>query len=917
MPVSDYTLLQTKLHRPRVTPNVVIRPRLFERLSNGLAGGLILVSAAAGYGKSTLVSSWIESLAGSGSQGMDPLPAMWLSLDESDSDLSLFIRYIVAALQIHFPEVGIETLEQIQTVRQAPLSVLVNTLCNEISGLPEDFILVLDDYSSLRGNDVDEFLHALLLHWPDPLHMVLITRTDPSLPLAHLRAWGRITEIRSKDLRFSQEDFAVYLSKMLPVTLDETVLSLLEQRTDGWIAGLQLAALSLRTTEDPERFLTSLSGTNTEIADYLIDGVLLQQPPAIQKFLLRTSILKRFSADLCQAVLGDDDPEISVTACLDSAERANLFIIPLDNQQEWYRYHQMFRDLLQIRLRAGLEADQVTSLHQKAAKWFESHGLVDEAIYHALQAGDLDLAGRMMEHGLRELLNREDIPTLERWLRLLPDDFIQSRPGLLMCKVWAMYYKTEIWAVSEIFLQVEALLNAGASEDLGPEELRVLRGQMAFIYAQKAFYQNKTERSAALFQEVLALMPESWIHTRARATLYLGMSLHASGQGPAAERFLLDSYEAQSDKSGMVALCILFALGVNRFQDGELLQAADYFETILRQPTSNRLVIVRHWALFFLAQARYHLNDLDASRQHLAEIIRHRYPSHVSTFRQALVGMALIDQARDQPAEAWKTLEQLSRFDLEQNGQETPVVQAVRAYLWLQQGDLESATKWADGFLVPVPDTPLLWFGTPHLTKVRILLARNEAGDMQVALNILDTLDEIARRTHNTRSLIEILVMRALALDAQGKTTASLSLLEKAVRSTHFSGSLRVFVDLGSRMQAMLKELARQGRLIPDIRRILATFPPGASAAAPGNVMLHRASHAVDTSMLIEPLTAREYDILVLVSQRLSNKEIAQKLNITTVTVKRHILNIFQKLGVNRRADAVARAAALGILAAP
>jgi LuxR family maltose regulon positive regulatory protein len=245
------------------------------------------------------------------------------------------------------------------------------------------------------------------------------------------------------------------------------------------------------------------------------------------------------------------------------------------------------------------------------------------------------------------------------------------------------------------------------------------------------------------------------------------------------------------------------------------------------------------------------------------------------------------------------------------------VVQAVRARLWLQQDDLENAAKWADGFLVPVPDTPLLWFGTPHLTKARILLARNTAGDMQTALGILDALGEIAGRTHNTRGLIEILAMRALALDAQGKTGASLSLLEKAVHLTHSTGSLRVFVDLGPRMQAMLTELARQGKLIANIRRILTAFPLEAPAGTASNVILRRAPQAVNTPMLVEALTAREYDILVLLSQRLSNKEIGQKLNITTDTVKRHILNIFQKLGVNRRADAVARAAALGILSAP
>jgi LuxR family transcriptional regulator, maltose regulon positive regulatory protein len=437
------------------------------------------------------------------------------------------------------------------------------------------------------------------------------------------------------------------------------------------------------------------------------------------------------------------------------------------------------------------------------------------------------------------------------------------------------------------------------------------------MYGSGAFYQNETKRAAAFFLDVLTLMPETWVHTRARATLYLGVSMHDSGQAIAAEHFLLDNYETQGDKSGNVALSSLLALGINRFQDGEFQQAADYFETILRQSTVKQLAIVHHWALFFLAQARYYLDDLDASRQHLAENIKHRYSGHISTFRQALVGIALIDQISNKPAEAWETVKQFSQFDLEQNGQETLIVQSFRARLWLLQGDLENAGKWADGFQAPVPNTPLLWLETPHLTKVRILLARNANCDAQTALRILEALGEIAERTHNTRSMIEILAMHALAMDSQGKTGASLSMLEKAVHLAHSGGTIRVFVDLGSRMQALLKELARKGKVVPDIRHILAAFPPETMAEPTGDIILHPVPRETNTSRLIEPLTAREYDILILLNQRLSNKEIAQKLNITTDTVKRHTFNIFQKLSVTRRADAVAKAIALGVLTAP
>ena len=874
-----------------------------ERLNHGLSGRLTVVSGAAGYGKSTLVSSWIESMAGG--QKSAALPVMWLSLDENDSDLMVFFRYCIAAIQSHFPGACAETLELVQAVNQPPASLFIDTLSNELDHLPGDFILVLDDYSTIRGQAVHDFLNGLLLHWPHTMHLVLITRTSPPLTLSSLRVRGEVNELRSGDLRFSQQDTAAYMSKILPTILNENTLALLEQHTDGWIALLKLVALSMRSVEDPDQFLASLSRADADIAGYMIDEVLLQQPAAIQKFLLKTSILDRFSVDLCQAVVGRDDPEINVIGCMEWVERANLFIIPLDNQQEWFRYHHMFRELLERRLQE--QPGQVSALHLDAATWFASHDLVEEAIHHAMLAADLNLAAALMERGLCDRLNREDIPTLERWLRLLPDDFIKKRPGLLIMRVWVAILKSHFGEPLHSLQEVEELL-AVSGESFPAEELREFRGEVVALKAQHQYFINQPDRAILLFQESLALLPGNWSFLRGRAMMYLGMSMNATGQGQEAERLLLDWYEALSDKSGPEASSILMALGFNLLQMNRLQPAADYFEAVLRRTTYDRMPTLRIWAVFFLAEAHYYLNEVGICRQYLAEITDHRYSARPTHFYQALAGTALIDQMENRPINAWEMLDELSQLDLEKLGYETPLTQSTRARLWLMQGDMARAGRWADAFLMPLPDKPLLWIETPHMTRVRILLARNSTGDLQVAIGLLDEMTGNAERTHNTRILIELLAMRAMALDSAGRPDEARSTLEQALQLARPGGNIRVFVDLGPRMQEMLRDLAGQDGLSSEIHVILAAFPQAESR----NIAIPPVSTA-----LVEPLTTRETEILKLLSQNMSNKQISQKLNISLGTVKRHIINLCGKLSVNRREDAVAQAAALGLINNP
>ena len=390
MPDLDRILLQTKLHRPRLPNDLVTRSRLIDLLNQDRGRQLFLVCAPAGFGKTTLVSNWLKHMAADQSAAGTAIPAAWLSLDENDSDLTIFLQYLTAALRTIFNGACEEILALIQARQPPPQSVLYATLSNELEKLPGEAILVLDDYHTIQGTEVHNLLAELARHWPRPLHLVLISRTSPPLPLASLRAKGMISEIRTRDLRFTPDETATYLSQSQLPQQSQNALPLLEERFEGWPAGLHLAALSLRSADSQESVLAALSSENANVTGYLVDEVLTHQFPAIQSFLLKTSILDRFCASLCEAVIGETDPAWNARVCLDWIESSDLFLISLDNQRVWYRYHHLFQELLQQRLAAELTPDQVNSLHLRASAWFEAQGLLDEALQHALAAGDLE-----------------------------------------------------------------------------------------------------------------------------------------------------------------------------------------------------------------------------------------------------------------------------------------------------------------------------------------------------------------------------------------------------------------------------------------------------------------------------------------------------------------------------------------------
>jgi LuxR family transcriptional regulator, maltose regulon positive regulatory protein len=901
---TNLPLRQTKLQRPRVLRSVVARPKLWALLDDGFEKPLTLVCAGPGFGKTTLVSSWLEERA---ARDGTLAPAAWLSLDRNDSDLTLFLHYLVAAVRTVAGDVCTETLALLQSRQQLRNALLATTLVNELARLPARIILVLDDYSAVGSEAVDEFLLDFVEYLPSTLHLVLITRRNPLLPLPLLRARDEVTEIRSQRLRFSHEETRAYLDAVLPRPIDEAAVATLEQHSEGWIAGLKLSTLTLRSATNMEAMLATLAVNAANIADYLDAEALARQPAPIQVFLLKTSILDHFCPSLCHAILGDEDPVWDAATCIRWLERADLFIVPLDNQAEWYRFHHLFSEMLHERLVRTLSAAAVSELHRRAAIWFAEQELNDDALHHALRADDIDLFVGLIERATPAALNREDRATLERWLALVPGKLIQQHPELLMLKAWALQFTWQLRSQVRLLDQAEALINVPAGDSTRAGRQRNMRAQLAVLRGQQTYTLNRPEEAAGTLTEALLHVPETWTYVRGGAILYLGASLQAVGKFAAAEKMLIECFDRCEDKRDGYALRICLSLCFIYVAQGRLEQARQTANDMLRLAKGTALPTIHIWANYFLGFVHYQWNQLEIAERHLTETLVHRFTAIPIAAREGLNLLALVRQQQHRDAEAVHVADLLSELDLEQLGREDDTTRGLRAQLLLLQGDREGAARWADAYDAPIPEAPLIWFASPHWARLRILLARGRDADLMAVSDMLDRLDSMAERTHNRRARIELLSMRAVALDRQGNGAAAEVALRQAVELAAPGGFVRAFVDLGATMQRMLARLAAQG---VAVGHLLAAFPEAAAPevdAARGNGRTQPApAHA--TPSLIEPLTPRELEVLRLLREPLSNREIARRLDISYATVKRHTITIYGKLGVNNRWDAVSKA---------
>ncbi len=915
-------LLTTKLYIPPPRPNLVPRPRLVERLDAGLGRKLILVSAPAGFGKTTLLSEWIQ-----GGGLRDPRFA-WLSLDEDDNDPAHFFAYFIAALETVQPDVGTDARSLLQSPRPQPLksvlTLLINSLAGALAGDPpgRSLVLVLDDYHVVEEPAIHEGVMFLIDHMPPQLHLVIATRSDPPLSLAGLRARGHLAELRAAALRFTPDETADFLNRVMGLNLAATDIAALESRTEGWIAGLQLAALSMQGDEDIPGFVAAFAGSQRYILDYLVEEVLQRQPEHVQSFLLQTSILDRLSGPLCDAVLGRDEGRRgaagSSASVLEYLEHANLFLVPLDDHREWFRYHHLFADFLRARARLQFGEGGLATLHLRASEWYERHAktledteLMAEAIDHAIFAGDLERAARLIEMSAEWVLMRSEVATLLSWTRRLSPDAIHARPLLWL-------YHTGMQILQGCPLDV---VEAGVQEIEVADRSGSIAGEIAAFRGLLSTYQGDGRRSAELARQALERLPGERIFLRSLVAGYLGLNYIYSGDFAAARWALDESMRIGREVGNLMTIvlaqCHLAELAVIQ---GQLREAIELYERALNLAVDGegRPRPIAGLALIGMGRVLHELDDQAGAGRCLTQgielIKRWGEVAAVSGY----TGLARLKQSQGDLTGANEAIQKAREIARKFDAMEIDdlMVDWQQVDLWLARGHLEAAASWAESRRGALDEQRQESFSLPRVFEcralARIYLALDRTSE---ALELLEPARKAAERSGWTFFVIQALILQALALRAQGDIEQALEPLERALALAEPGGWVRIFVDEGQPMAAMLSHVLARSRtpgVAPDyVARLLAAFPSEMRVRPPrpdSESSLPRAS------LLIEPLSDRELEVLRLIAAGLSNREIAQELVVAISTVKTHVNNIYRKLDVSRRTQAVARAKELNLL---
>lgn len=901
-------LIRTKLHRPPFTGPLVARSRLLDLMDRSLTTPVTIVCAPAGFGKTTLVSSWIEAVPSRPATSAQPMRTAWLSLEASDGDVLTFLRYLVAAIRTAFPNTCADVVRLLKAPSPPTLDRLMVALINELEHLESPLLLVIEDCHLVSDEPAGQVIHEISEHCPPALHLILTSRTTPPIPLAQLRARGLVTEVRARNLRFTPDEATAFLNYALETPLSTPALNILIERTEGWIAGLHLAGLSLASTDDVEGAVAKLGGTNTYIADYLMDEVLARQSPEVQRFLHATSITERFCTDLAHHLLDSSIQDAPAQSAIQTIISANLFLLPLDQSATWFRYHALFREMLLSRLQAVSTPDTVCALHLRCARWFAENGSVDEALRHALAASDFNLAAEVMEANLVDVLNRGDRVTLERWLRLLPEPVIEQRVGLMLIRLWVLVLEWQLKAQAGVIQRIEHLIAEGGEPTLSPAAQGLVQGQLAAVRAQWAYFGNQPEETITRSSEVFDLLPAEWMYVRGGAALYLGLGMQACGRSAEAIQWLTEHYAMSADKSNGYAIRLLWSLCFVAYMNADLRTLRQQADFLLGQSEAAQLPSLLAWAHYFIGFVDYAWNNLESARRHFDSVVSQRDSVQALAAKASYAGLVLTLLAVEEVELAAQSVNDLASFERAQNGVEDPRTHSLRARVELAKGQIVRAANWADSLIVLPPQQPLMWPAEAPLTMARAWLARNGDQDRECNRQLLAALYDHAATFFNVRLQIETLALRAVAWEVTAEEQA-LQDLRQALAMAEPGEDIRVFLDLGTPMQRLLQQLADTDRADGFVHNVLNAFP--------GREMLYHEPNPTAGMIegeTIEHLTPRELEILGYMRMRLTDKEIASRLVISIVTVKRHATNIYVKLGVNRRWDAVAKAERLGLL---
>ncbi len=901
------SILATKLFAPRQRPKSVPRPQLIQRLDEALYGRLTLISAPAGFGKTTLASQWIMESA---------YRHAWLSLDKSDSDPSRFLIYIISAFETLIPNIGSGLVDRFQSPQPPSYETILTALINNILvSINDPFIFVLDDYHVLDSSTIDEMIEFLLEHQPPQMHLVITTREDPSFSLARFRARGELTEIRIADLRFKTEEIATFLNDSMGLELSGDDISTLEARTEGWIASLQMVAISMRERDDVAGFLRSFTGSHRFILDYLVEEVLHQQADYIQDFLYQTSILERLNASLCNHITEREDAQ----EILETLERQNLLIIPLDDERQWYRYHHLFADVLNTYAQQKMP-ERISYCQQLASEWYENRGDKSEAIHYAHAAKDDERVADLLELSWPAIFNGFKPSTWLSWVRTLPDETVKVRPILSAGYAWVLLDERDIAEVEDRLRDAERWLDSSENSTLpivvNTVNYESLPSTIAGGYAYLAEVRGDAEGTIFHALRALELLPEEDQYNRGLMAMFLGMGYWAMGNLTSAyDAFELSVASLKRSNHLHFQIVGMVHLAEIRMAQGRLHDALTIYNKSLNISSSTPETHISKKDTFIPGTVDLYVG--------LSELYRKR--GDLETAQQLVdTGLALSRQtiystSHDRLAMVMVRIQiglgnyeralALLREAEQQNQQKSTFVRypipAMRAYIGLLQGRLDDALNWAKKTELSYDDD--LSFGDEfnYLTLARVLIALYQERQLDTAINeakhLLKSLLNLAQDQRRTDSVIEILILQSIVYQVQSDNQTALDRLGDALKLAEPEGYTQVFVDEGELVRQLLSKSLLQSDDSTYLTRLLQAYSQSDDETEPNQ-------------LLIEPLSERELDVLRLIADGHTNQAIADELFIALSTVKKHVNNIYGKLNVANRTQAVKRANELNIL---
>lgn len=892
-------LLATKLFIPRPRKNLVFRPRLMEYLNAGLEKKLTLIAAPAGFGKTTLMSEWIPK---------SPRCVAWLSLDNNDNDPTRFWAYFIRSLQGLRKELGEGAFSLLESPQAPPITSILTALVNDLAAFPDAFSLVLDDYHVIESQPIHDALAFLIENQPANMHLVITTRMDPPLPLARLRARDQLTELRANDLRFTADEAASFLRDVMRLNLSTDDIAALEARTEGWIAGLQIAALSMQGREDIPGFIHAFSGSHRHILGYLADEALSRRPKGTLNFLLQTSILDRLCGSLCDAITGESGGQ----AILENLEHANLFIAPLDDEGRWYRYHHLFAEVLRARLQQS-QPKLIRDLHRRACSWFEQNNLMDEAVHHAIAGNEPSQAARLVEQLLSTKWQTGEIKTLQNWLTAIPRTFWQIYPRLWLIQAWvAMTVGDFVEGDSNLTAAEDAL----DSLELSMGSAQPLRAEVGAFRASYASLTNDP-RAIELAKQALNELPEDyWM--RGMLVVFLAAAYYSAGDLDTALDILAEAPGSNPSDRGMQPhrIHLLAFSGTVYYAKGRLKDSLPLFTRALElaQPGGIPMPFVGTLLAYMsIAPVLYEQNKFEEAGKLLTRCLEMSIEfgsAEVEIYTLSLLAQVCLAM-EDLPA-AMKRFDQIDALLLKHSFSQgiMAFVEYRRFLLYLKQGNVSAATKWVEAHSEDLG--PLNPHAFHKIAYFQLLIAKGQYG---LAKDQLTALTREAQETGQGNWLVKTLVLEVLVYEGLGQHKEALDLLERVLILTEPEGYVHSVIDEGEPMrlllldyQSILKKKLGDGddseslRLLAYTDKLLAAFSPPVPSGKPESVGM------------LEPLSERELDILRLIATGRSNQEIAEILVIAVSTVKSHINNLYGKLGTNRRTEALAIAREKGLL---